>query len=184
MKEARNSNDLRGMKVSLEPMFANIADYSPELIAGFLTAAYRIDDSGDYIALFENLALVEVDKKADELIKTNSLQCRLGVAALPHPALDSGYIVFRSIRFVREMAELYGVRTTGISSLKLFVMCLNNALVAALASASLDAVAEKVAEGVADTAASKLASSSSEGVTIAVRVFKMGQKAKLLCRPW
>ncbi|WP_372879593.1 DUF697 domain-containing protein [Spongiibacter marinus] len=184
LKEASSSKDLRGIKDNLSPILVNIAEHSPELIAQFLTAAERIDDCGDYITLFENVVLVEVDKKADQLIKANSLQCGLGVAALPHPALDSGFIVFRSIRFVREMAELYGVRTTGISSLKLFVMCLNNALVAALASASLDAVAEKVAEGVAEKAASKLVSASSEGVTIAIRVFKMGQKSKSLCRPW
>jgi uncharacterized membrane protein YcjF (UPF0283 family) len=189
---AWEENDFILAKDTLEPILCEIAQHSPDIVAEFHGASASRESARDYLELFDNVVLASLDQQASKLIKQSVLATGFGVAAIPHPALDSMFVMWRALRLVRGIGEVYGVPSTGVSSIRLLTYCLNSAFIAALVGQSFDTLSDFLllddGEGVATLGAeavgAKVGKVLAEGAVTSVRMYRLGKNARLVCRPW
>lgn len=189
---AWEKNDFILAKDTLEPILGEIAKHSPDIVAEFHGASSTRENARDYLDLFDNVILANLDQQASKLIKQSVLTTGMGVAAIPHPALDSLFVMWRALRLVRGIAEVYGVPSTGVSSIRLLAYCLNSAFIAALVGQSFDSLTDFLllddGEGAASLGAeavgAKVGKVFAEGAVTSVRMYRLGKNARLVCRPW
>lgn len=190
---AWEKNDLILAKDTLEPILREIARHSPDIIAEFHGASLSRENARDYLELFDNVILASLDLKASKLVKDSVLTTGLGVAVIPHPALDSIFVMWRALQLVRGIGEIYGVPSTAVSSIRLLAFCLNSAFIAALVGPSFDSLADFLSVDNADGVGASLGVEAvgatagkvlAEGAVTSIRMYRLGKNARLVFRPW
>lgn len=164
---------------AMAPVLAMVARRRPELASQF---HHRIDGQSDVAAMlrqFRTTVLAPLDQEARRVVRREAFATLGAVAVSPHPALDVAIVAWRSVAMVRRIADIYGLRPSGLASLRLARMTVISAAAAMAADPAGDMLAESLGGSVADKLAGKLA----EGSITGFRALRLGIRAIDVCRP-
>jgi uncharacterized membrane protein YcjF (UPF0283 family) len=176
---AIETGSVQDLKDVLDPAMKNLRIRFPDLMAEFDAAAGYRNTSADYFTLFENVVLIHLDDMADNLIRRSTLVTGASVAIIPHASLDAVVVLWRSIKLVREIGDIYGLAPTGMSSLKLLKQSLTSAVIVAAVQLS----GEEIAKLLGESMVIKALPGAAVGAATAWRIYRLGYNTKLLCRP-
>lgn len=183
IKQMIREHNLPGLLQVLAPTMDNLRMRYPALMREFESAAIERDTPEDYLKQFDNIVLTQLDKEVDDAIKRGMITGSVGVAISPHPALDSFFVLWRAKVLIRTIGEIYGLRPTGFSAMRL----IKHAVVSAIVAAALEETGEIVLIEMANKATDNIVTRGFkplvEGATAAVRFNRLGRITKQICRP-
>jgi putative membrane protein len=133
----------------------------------------------EVLALFQREIVRPLDKEAFRAITRGAQWIGVGVSVSPVAAVDALLAIARSLRMIREIAEVYGFRPGLTSTLVLARHVLRNA---ALVSAT-DVVGNLWVQHLGGRLAGLVSTKLAEGVYAAVRVAGLGLLTVETCRP-
>lgn len=177
LQQAVATNDVDGMLVLLAPLLESLPENQQQQ---FMTEAKRRADAASAKQLAENTWLAQCDARADKLINRASLTVAGAVAVVPHPVFDGAVVLWRAVRLVKDIGEVYGLAPTGLSSWRLFKHALVSAVMSAGIETAGDVVLEEFGRGAFESAGKRVA----EGAVMMLRMKRLGAQAKAMCRPW
>lgn len=164
---------------ALTPMLTMVGVRRAELVQQF---HHRIDGQSDSEAIvrqFRTVVLAPLDQEARRAIRRETLVTLGAAAASPHPALDAVIVAWRSVAMVRRVAEIYGLRPSGLATMRLARAAVISTATAMAADPAGDMLAEALGGGFADKIAGKIA----EGSIVGLRALRFGLRAMEVCRP-
>ncbi|MFO1158790.1 MAG: DUF697 domain-containing protein [Reyranellaceae bacterium] len=89
---------------------------SDDLIRGVETAS----DPATLRALLRSGPLAQIDQEATKASRTAALQILATTAVSPWPGMDGVLVIWRGLRLIRQIAELYGMRPGTLGTLRLW----------------------------------------------------------------
>jgi uncharacterized membrane protein YcjF (UPF0283 family) len=176
---ALEHDSLVEIKDALAPRLAAFEHRHSALIHEFHDAAITVDSARDYGDLFTNMILARLDDEADDVIKRNTVTVAAAVAIVPHPALDVFVILWKASTLIRDLGNIYGLELTTLSSMRL----LKHALTSAILAVGADAIGDIALEQIGSGFLAKVGKAGGQSAIIAVRIYRLGQMTKQLCRP-
>ena len=129
--------------------------------------------------IFHDTVLAPLDERAFAAIARASRGAALGVSVSPLALLDAALVLWRSVRMVREIAEIYGLRPGFAGSLVL----MRHLLMSGLYTVGVDILGNVWIEHLGGRLTSFVSTRLAEGVVAAVRVARLGLLAMEACRP-
>ena len=140
-----------------------------------------LDTHGDDDALliFRHAVLEPLDQAAYRAVARAARATALGVSVSPVASIDAALTVWRCMKMVREVAQIYGLRPGAMATMVL----MRRLLFGALQSAAVDVLGDAWVELLGSRFASVLSARLGEGVFAAVRVARLGILAVEQCRP-
>jgi len=150
-----------------------------ELVRQFEQAASSAATSKDFLRQLDNMVLLELDRKADVLIKQVAMSTGIAVAITPHPAFDAMVVLVQSMRLTRRLGDIYGLSPTGLSAVKLFIYTFNSVALASATHVATDTLIEAFGSDFVKIVG-KYATEA--GVT-GYRVYRLGRMVRKTCRP-
>ena len=129
--------------------------------------------------IFHDTVLTPLDERAYAAIARAARGAALGVSVSPLALLDAALIFWRSVRMVREIAEIYGLRP-GLAGL---VVLMRHLLMSGLYAVGVDILGNVWVEHLGGKLTSFVSTRLAEGVVAAVRVARLGLLAMEACRP-
>jgi putative membrane protein len=179
--------DLQLTKDALSDTLSNIKALNPDLVSQFEDASLVNTTPEEYLIQLENIVLIPLDIQADTIIKKSAMAAGVSVSVIPHPALDAIAVTWYSYILSKKIAAIYGVRPSGLSSIRLFKYILSNAVIAAgaeVASAAIgDGVAQSATESAGEILFGSLFSKVGEGAVTVWRLYRLGRIVRLAIRP-
>ncbi len=133
----------------------------------------------DALELFRREILLPLDAEAYAAVRRAAQWTAIGVSASPVAGLDALIALWRSLRMIRQIAEVYGVRPGPIATLSLVRRVLSGVAVLSAVDVMGDLWAQHLGHRVAGFISAKLA----EGVYAAIRVARLGLLTMGACRP-
>lgn len=136
-------------------------------------------DDREAMQLFERIVLRPLDEIAYAAVRRAARDTAIGASVSPVVGVDALIVLWRSMRMVREVAEVYGLRPTRLSVLALIRRMFLTATFAVTADVVGDVLGAHVGGRLAGLVSGKLA----EGVFAGVRTARLGLLAIEQCRP-
>jgi putative membrane protein len=164
---------------AMAPVLAMVTARRPDLARQF---HHRVDGQSDSAAVvrqFRSAVLAPLDQEARRVVRREAFATLGAVAVSPHPTLDVAIVLWRSIAMVRRIADIYGLRPSGLATIRLSRMVVVSAAAAMAADPAGEALAGALGGGVANKLAGKLA----EGSITGFRAMRLGIRAIDVCRP-
>jgi putative membrane protein len=131
------------------------------------------------LLIFHDTVLTPLDQQAYAAIARAARGAALGVSVSPIALLDAALVLWRSIRMVREIAEIYGLRPGLAGSMAL----MRHLLASGLYVVGVDVLGNVWFEHLGGKLTSFVSTRLAEGVVAAVRVGRLGLLAMEACRP-
>jgi uncharacterized membrane protein YcjF (UPF0283 family) len=114
LREALTSNELPRARKAARCWLARLPEGADIL------PAIDLADSADAIrALLRSGPVNTLRARTDALARTAALQSFAAASAVPSPSLDGVFVLWRGLRLIRQVAELYGLRPGTIGTLAL-----------------------------------------------------------------
>lgn len=179
LSSAVSSGRVDKVEVVLKETIENIRQNEPKLVLQFEKASSSATTPEDFLRQLDNIVLLELDKKADALIKQMAMSTGVAVAITPHPAFDALVVLVQSIRLTRRLGDIYGLAPTGLSAAKLFIYTFNSAILASATHLATDTLIEAFGSDFVKVVG-KYATEA--GVT-GYRVYRLGRMVRSTCRP-
>jgi putative membrane protein len=129
--------------------------------------------------IFHDTVLLPLDEQAYAAIARAARGAALGVSVSPLALLDAALILWRSVRMVREIAEIYGLRPGFAGS---FIL-MRHLLMSGIYAVSVDILGNVWVEHLGGKVTSLVSTRLAEGIVAAVRVARLGLLAMEGCRP-
>jgi putative membrane protein len=167
------------LRRTLEPTLALIRARRPELVKAFGQRSQGLTECDAILKQFRGAVLTPLDQEARRVVRANALTVMGATAVAPHPALDVVIVLWRSTVMVRRVAEVYGLRPSGLSTLVLTKQVVVNAAIAVAADPTGDLVANTLGGGLAE----KISARFAEGSISGLRAMRLGARAIETCRP-
>jgi putative membrane protein len=164
---------------AMAPVLAMVTARRPDLGRQF---HHRVDGQSDSAAMvrqFRSAVLAPLDQEARRVVRREAFATLGAVAVSPHPALDVAIVLWRSIAMVRRIADIYGLRPSGLATIRLARMV----VVSAAAAMAADPAGEALADALGGGVANKLAGKLTEGSITGFRAMRLGIRAIDVCRP-
>lgn len=136
-------------------------------------------DDREAMQLFERIVLRPLDEAAYAVVRRGARDTAIFASVSPVAGLDAAIVLWRSLRMVREIAEVYGLRPTRLSVFALIRRMFLTATFAVTADVVGDVVGAHLGGRIAGLVSGKLA----EGVFAGVRTARLGLLAVEQCRP-
>ncbi|MGH6962149.1 MAG: TIGR01620 family protein, partial [Dongiaceae bacterium] len=145
----------------------------------FRDALSDTHDDREALQLFGRIVLRPLDDVAYGAIRRGARDTAIGTSVSPVGGLDALIVLWRSLRMVREIAEVYGLRPTRLS---LFAL-VRRMFVTATFSVTADMVGDVVGAHLGGRLAGIVSGKLAEGVYAGVRTARLGLLAVEQCRP-
>jgi putative membrane protein len=136
-------------------------------------------DDREAMQLFERIVLRPLDEAAYGAVRRAARDTAIGASVSPVAGIDALIVLWRSLRMVREVAQVYGLRPTRLSVLALVRRMFVTATFAVTADMVGDVLGAHLGGRLAGLVSGKLA----EGVYAGVRTARLGLLAIEQCRP-
>jgi putative membrane protein len=133
----------------------------------------------EVIALFEKQALSPLDDKALRVIKQNASAAGVMIALSPFALLDMLIVVWRNIRMINQVSEVYGVNLGYWGRVKLVRNVFRTMVYAGAAEIASDAGTYALGAGITG----KLSTSLAQGLGASVLTARIGLRAVTESRP-
>lgn len=164
---------------ALAPVLDGLRARRAAAVADFEAAARGANDAARVLALFERDILAPIDAEARQAVQAGSLGAATATALVPHAALDGAIVLWRGAAMVRAVAALYGLRPTGLSTLRLLrELLLGGALVMGTELVGHLAITQ-LGEGLA----ARLSAATGQGLVTYYRLSRLGAATIAQCRP-
>lgn len=137
------------------------------------------DTDAEALAKFSRVVLLPLDAEARRLVRHAAGVAAVGTSIMPSPAFDAVFALWRGLRLVRALADLYGVAPGPLATLALARHLLTTASTGAAFELAGHGIAEQLGLGVAERFGANLA----EGLFVGLRVARLGLIAMRHCRP-
>jgi putative membrane protein len=151
----------------------------PQLVRFFRHRAEGQTDCAAVIRQFRGAVLAPLDREARRVVRLNAFAMLGATAVCPHPALDVAVVVWRSAAMVRRVAEIYGLRPSGLATIRLTRMVMLSAAFAMVADPANQALVDAVGGGLVERLSGRMA----EGSVIGLRGLRLGIRAMDVARP-
>ena len=145
----------------------------------FRDALADTHDDREALQLFERIVLRPLDEIAYGAVRRAARDTAVGASISPVGGIDAAIVLWRSMRMVREIAEIYGLRPTRLS---LFAL-VRRMIVTAAFSVTADMVGDIVGAHVGGRIAGLVSGKLAEGIYAGVRTGRLGILAIEQCRP-
>jgi putative membrane protein len=155
---------------------------TPERARLFAQANDTILDThsdADALLIFRRAVLTPLDEAAYRAVARAARATALGVSVSPVASIDAALVIWRSVRMVRQIAQIYGLRPGAAATIRL----VRRLLYGALQSVAVDVLGDAWVQVLGHRFASVLSARLGEGVFAAVRVARLGILAIEQCRP-
>lgn len=133
----------------------------------------------DALLIFRRVVLTPLDEAAYRAVARAARATALGVSVSPVASIDAALVIWRSVRMVREVAQVYGLRPGPAATVRL----VRRLMFGALQSVAVDVLGDAWVQLLGHRFASVLSARLGEGVFAAVRVTRLGILAIEQCRP-
>ena len=146
---------------------------------GFVSRLESHFSADEVFRLYETDILADQDRRAREIIVRRSAENGAVVALSPLAWLDMIFTFARSLRLIREVAEVYGFKPGVWGRMQLYRRVARNLVFIGLADLATDAVVDAVGAGVTG----KLSAALGQGVAAAIYSSRLGYMAVKAVRP-
>ena len=136
-------------------------------------------DDREAMELFERVVLRPLDEAAYAAVRRAARDTAIGASVSPVAGIDALIVLWRSLRMVREVAQVYGLRPTRLSVLAL----VRRMFVTATFAVTADVVGDVLGAHLGGRLAGLLSGKLAEGVYAGVRTARLGLIAVEQCRP-
>ena len=136
-------------------------------------------DDREAMQLFERIVLRPLDEAAYAAVRRAARDTAIGASVSPVAGIDALIVLWRSLRMVREVAQVYGLRPTRLSVLAL----VRRMFVTATFAVTADVVGDVLGAHLGGRLAGLLSGKLAEGVYAGVRTARLGLLAVEQCRP-
>jgi putative membrane protein len=133
----------------------------------------------EVMTLYSETVLNRVDDKALAVISKYATETSLMVAISPLAVMDMALVMWRSIRMIDEICQLYGVTLGYWSRIKLIKTVLKNVIYAGVT----ELIADVGAAALSLELAGKLSARAAQGLGAGLLTGRLGFKVMQLCRP-
>jgi putative membrane protein len=130
------------------------------------------------LALFSRNVLAVVDRDAYRAVGRAARDVGVLTAIVPTAIADTAVLVWRNVRMIREIAELYGYRTGPVGTWVLIRRLLSNAALVAATDVAGGILAQQLGGALTEVVAAKLGGSA----VATTRTLRMGLLTMQLCR--
>lgn len=178
LSQASNRFEGRGFMSDLVRLTAN-SRTGRLLCEQYRDAIVDTHDDREAMQLFERIVLRPLDEAAYAAVRRAARDTAIGASVSPIAGIDALIVLWRSLRMVREVAEVYGLRPTRLSVLALIRRMFLTATFAVTADVVGDVLGAHLGGRLAGLVSGKLA----EGVFAGVRTARLGLLAIEQCRP-
>ena len=179
--EAVRLGDERSVK-AVERDLLQLFGKRTDLAAGRRALADSRDDvmdPADRLAFIDRSLLRPIDQRARALVLGSAKRVSIVTAVAPRALIDIAFVILESVRLIRSIAELYGMRPGKIGLLRL---CRD--VIGHLAVTGAIAVGDSIAgEAFGHGVASRVSRRFGEGVLNGLMTARIGISAMDLCRP-
>lgn len=155
-------------QVLLEQALANVPDYN---------------DDRELLAHLDTHFVHQLDQQALARIAYHSQQVALVVSLSPFAALDMLLSLWRSVRMLDEICQIYGVRPSFPARAHLLRLVFEQMTLAGATDLLADHLADQVADFTSNRLLGVVSSQVASGVGVAVYSARIGLRAMSLCRP-
>jgi putative membrane protein len=169
----------RRLRSALDPVLSLVRARKPDLVKDFNRRAKGLHEPDAVMKQFRGAVLTPLDQEARRSVRANALAVMGATAISPHPALDVVIVLWRSAVMVRRVAEVYGLRPSSLTTLKLTKEVMVSAAIAVAADPTGDLVATTLGGGLAE----KISARFAEGSVSGLRALRLGVRAIEVCRP-
>ncbi|MGF1527539.1 MAG: DUF697 domain-containing protein [Candidatus Competibacterales bacterium] len=128
---------------------------------------------------FEEQVLKPLDQRADELIKAETLRTAIGTGLSPFTIVDVLFVLWRNTQLIKAVCAVYGYRPGPVATVRLIALTVANA---AFAIVSHEA-AEMAHLTLGESLLGRLGANLTQGVASGVLTARLGNTARLSCRP-
>jgi putative membrane protein len=136
-------------------------------------------DGRDMIAVAERELLGPLDIKARALVLDSAKRVSVVTAVSPKAIVDVAFVLFQTVRLIRQMSELYGARPGTLGLIKLTRNVVGHLAVTGSISIGDNILGQVVGHGLA----ARLSARLGEGVVNGLLTARIGLAAMDLCRP-
>ncbi|MDU0355603.1 TIGR01620 family protein [Paraglaciecola aquimarina] len=133
----------------------------------------------EVLCLFENQVLSPVDKLAIKTMTKNASAAGVMIAVSPFALLDMAIVLWRNIRMINQVSEVYGVKVGYWGRIKLIKNIFHTMVYAGAAEILSDAGNYALGAGITG----KLSSRIAQGLGASVLTARIGLRAMSECRP-
>ncbi|MBQ8707565.1 MAG: DUF697 domain-containing protein [Succinivibrionaceae bacterium] len=135
--------------------------------------------AADVFALYEEALLRAQDEKARRIIVRRSRENGVIVALSPMAWLDMTFTLARSLRMIREISEIYGLRCGLWGRMQLYRRVIRNIIFIGMADLATDAVTDVLGAGMAG----RLSSALGQGIAAGIYSTRLGYMTVKSVRP-
>ncbi len=179
VKEARKSGSFNEALRLCEEMARASGIRKGRAFQGFVSRLESHFSADEVFRLYETDILADQDRRAREIIVRRSAENGAVVALSPLAWLDMIFTFARSLRLIREVAEVYGFKPGVWGRMQLYRRVARNLVFIGLADLATDAVVDAVGAGVTG----KLSAALGQGVAAAIYSSRLGYMAVKAVRP-
>ncbi len=134
----------------------------------------------EVIAHVERHFLSPLDREALRRVSNHSVSTGVAIAVSPWASLDMLLSLWRNVKMVDEVAQVYGVRPSMVSRLKLLKMVLHHMALVGVSDVLIDQVAQAAAVG----ASTVIGARATQGIGASVYTARIGIAAMSVSRPF
>ena len=132
----------------------------------------------EILDLYSSTVLKPIDDKATKVVTRYASETALMVAVSPLATMDMAVVLWRSVRMINEISELYGVQLGYLSRIRLLRTVVANVLYAG----ATELVADAAAAALSLEVAGKLSASAAQGMGAGLLTGRLGFKTMQCCR--
>lgn len=134
----------------------------------------------EVISHVERSFLEPLDQEALRRISKHSLSAGISIAVSPWASLDMVLSLWRNVKMIDEIAQVYGVRPSLVSRLRLLKMVLQHMALAGVSEVVIDQVGQMAAVGVSTAIGAR----ATQGIGASVYTVRIGIAAMSVSRPF
>ncbi len=129
--------------------------------------------------LFSKQVMSDIDQQAYRIVTKNSKETALMLMLSPFALLDTLLTLWRNLKMIREIANLYGGKPGILGSISLSTVVIQNLIYAGASEIIEDGIAESLGKSVLSVFFAQAAQALGSGLMTA----RVGLKAMQVCRP-
>ncbi len=153
------------------------------LLEQALTSAPDYSDDRELLAHLDNHFVQQLDQQALARISHHSQQVALMVSLSPFAALDMLLSLWRSVRMLDEICQVYGVRPSLPARTHLLRLVFEQMALAGATDLLTDNLADQIADFTSNRLLGVFSTQVASGVGVGVYSARIGLRAMTLCRP-
>lgn len=151
-----------------------------ELLRSSLVHLPSYSNDAEALAYLEANFLAPLDQEALRRVSTFSLQTAVGVSLSPWVSLDMALALWRNVKMLDEVAQVYGIRPSLATRMRLFNKVLNQLVLVGATEAAIGQFYEELS---LDTLGGLVALRGMQGLGAGAYSLRIGITAMTLCRP-